>query len=176
MMQKHCKNCLFLLTNAAFTEYSVPSSRACSLLIRLSRWFPRDSQCRSGPQILLGICELSTDSLFLFVMKIRYAKYSMEPTDSHALFWVSLWNKVAVRLAVATNEKRTEVSLIRIDTLAPRQGPCPMTQSMCGETLLLPWRLAAQIQGRRLRKELSGQAGQGSRVSLFSFANMYVFT
>lgn len=141
-----------------------------------SRWFPRDSQCRSGPQILLGICELSTDSLFLFVMKIRYAKYSMEPTDSHALFWVSLWNKVAVRLAVATNEKRTEVSLIRIDTLAPRQGPCPMTQSMCGETLLLPWRLAAQIQGRRLRKELSGQAGQGSRVSLFSFANMYVFT
>ena len=76
----------------------------------------------------------------------------MESTDSPALFWVSLWNKVAVRLAVPTNEKRTEVSLIRTDTLAPGQGPRPMTQSVCGETLLLPWRLAAQTQGRRLRK------------------------
>lgn len=138
--------------------------------------FPETASIDQAHRYYFGICELSTDSLFLLVMKINYVKYSMESTDSHALFWVSLWNKAAVRLAVAMNEKRTEVSLIRTDTLAPRQGPHPMTQSMCGETLLLPWHLSAQIQGRRLRKQLSGQAGQGSRVSLFSFANMYVFT
>lgn len=105
--------------------------------------FPETASIDQAHRYYFGICELSTDSLFLLVTKISYVKYSMESTDSHALFWVSLWNKAAVRLAVAMNEKRTEVSLIRTDTLAPRQGPHPMTQIMCGETLLLPWRLAA---------------------------------